>query len=210
MVDGSLEVTVIQTTIKQYYNDSSCVWEIAYPQIKGLTNSDIQLTLNKQFANYVSFGDCEDDKECQPGEQWFPKMQQYWNKVNLVGLRNGLLSYRVSEGGQPMGYNKKYGEVQYFTYDLDKGEYVELEHLFQFDSLQSTKFNHLLTIKLGFTPEEEAFQTMRQYYFDGENLVVYFDRYTIGEDEEYHIPLSYVELKAWMKEGKVLRRYFGK
>lgn len=204
------KIDVIQTTIKQYYNDSTCVWEISYPQVKGIDDPDIQASKNKEFAAYVSFGDCEmGDEECeQASEQWYPRMQYYYNKVEVVDIKNNLMSYKLSEGGQPVGYKRKFGEVEYFIFDLKSGEQIEEGDLFSFSGSSKSGFDQLLILKLGFTPDEEPFQTMRQYYFNEGDLVVYFDRYTIGEDQEYHIKLSYIELKAWMKKEGAIMRYF--
>jgi len=202
------DIRIIQTTIRQYYNDSSCVWEISFPQVDGLKDWEVQRSLNIELSNQVSFGDCDIDKECDENYRWYPRMEFYWNKVEITCIHNDLLSFQIIEGGQPYGYDRKFSDIRCFFYDLKTGYDIDTRAFFKEDDESQQQLEQILISRLGFVPEEEPLRTMRQYYFDCKQLIVLYDRYTIGEDQIYHIPLVYDDIKDLINPSGFLAGYF--
>ncbi len=199
-------ITVIQTVIRQYFNDSSCLWEISFPRIDGLHNREVQASINRKFSEHASFGDCDLDEGCYENEQWYPRMQFYWNKVEITAITHDLLSFQTSEQMKPHRNQKSFGQIDCYFMDLKTGAEIVAGELLKSDARPA--LDELIIWKLGFEPEQEPFQTMRQYYLEGHHLIVLYDRYTLADDKVYRIAMNYKEIKDWLIPQGYLANYF--
>lgn len=201
-------IMVIQTTNRQYYNDSLCVWEVAYPEIYNMANRIRESSVNLMFSREVSFGDC-DDKVCDRTTMYFPLLNRYWDKVVATSIRNDLLSYYVLEGSCPAYTKVCFVQTRHHIYDLKFGSEIEPGTLFKKDAATIQKLDSLILHKLDFVPEDmEAVRYERQFYFDKNKLMVFFDNYTLGKKETYSLELSYADVKGLLSPSGPLPVFF--
>lgn len=202
-------VAVVHTLNRQYYNDSSCVWEIMYPEISGLAYSTQEKELNLLFSTEVAFGDCN-EKVCDKTTMYFPLLSKYWDKVRVTGIKNDLVSYCMTEGHCPV--NSKYcsGKTMYYFYNVKYGSEVAMISLFKKEETTQHKLDSIILDKLDFVPEDlNAIRNERQFYFEGDKLFVFYDWYTIGKSNTYSAELQYKEIHDLINPVGILPVFFG-
>jgi hypothetical protein len=206
--NNGADVMVIHTTNRQYYNDSACVWEVSYPEIFNLGNRIRESSLNLMFSQEVSFGDCN-DKVCDRTTMYFPLLNRYWDKVVVTSIRNDLLSYYLFEGSCPTYTKVCMVKTRYHLYDLRSGEEIEMASLFGKEEKVQHKLDSLILQKLDFVPEDlDAVRFERQFFFDKNKLMVFFDAYTLGKKNTISFELTQKELAGLMNPAGPLPLFF--
>jgi hypothetical protein len=202
------KVMVVQTTNRQYYNDSVCVWEVSYPEIFNLGNRIRETSINLMFSKEVSFGDCN-DKVCDRATMYFPLLNRYWDKVVVTSIKNDLLSYYLFEGSCPNYTKVCFLKTRHHLYDLKNGSEIEPSSLFKKDQITQHKLDSIILTKLDFVPEDmEAIRFERQFYFDKNKLMVFYDTYTIGKKETFIVELTYKEIQSLINPAGVVAVFF--
>lgn len=202
------DVMVVHTINRQYYNDSACVWEVSYPEIFNLGNRIRESSVNLMFSKEVSFGDC-DDKVCDRTTMYFPLLNKYWDKVVVTGIKNDLLSYYLFEGSCPTYTKVCFVKTRHHLYNLKSGSEIETATLFKTDVKTQQKLDSVILHKLDFVPEDmEAVRYERQFYFERDKLMVFYDTYTIGRKETYSFELSYKEIQGLINPSGPLNIFF--
>lgn len=188
------KVMVVHTTNRQYYKDSACIWEIVYPELHNLGNPSIQSDINLMFSKEVSFGDCNDEV-CDRTTMYFPQLTRYWDQVVVTGIRNGLLSYYIYEGSCPTYAKVCFATTKHAMYNLSTGLDIAPQSLFRTDVRSQHILDSIILQKLDFVPEDmEAIRTERQFYFEKNKLMVFYDNYTISKKERHSYELTYKEI----------------
>jgi hypothetical protein len=202
------KVMVVQTTNRQYYNDSACVWEVSYPEISNLGNRIRESSLNLMFSKEVSFGDCN-DKVCDRATMYFPLLNRYWDKVVVTSIKNNLLSYYLFEGSCPTYTKVCFVKTRHHVYDLTTGLEIEPNSLFKADAITQHKLDSIILHKLDFVPEDmEAVRFERQIYFEKNKLMVFYDNYTIGRKETFKLELTYKEIQSLINPTGAVAAFF--
>jgi hypothetical protein len=202
------QVMVVHTTNRQYYNDSACVWEVTYPEIHNLENRIRETSINLMFSKEVSFGDCN-DKVCDRSTMYFPMLNRYWDQVIVTSIKNDLLSYYLHEGSCPTYTKVCFMKTRHHLYNLRTGSDIEPTSLFRSDAKTQHKLDSIILQKLDFVPEDmEAVRYERQYYFEKNKLMAYYDSYTIGKKETYSFELPYKEIQAFINPNGPLVLFF--
>lgn len=202
------DVMVIHTINRQYYNDSACVWEVSYPEIFNLGNRIRESSVNLMFSKEVSFGDC-DDESCDRSTMYFPLLNRYWDKVVVTSIKNDLLSYYLFEGSCPTYTKVCFVKTRHHLYDLKMGSEIEPTSLFKQDAQTQQKLDSLILNKLDFVPEDkDAVRYERQFYFEKNKLMVFFDTYTLGKKDTYSIELTYKEVLSLINPTGPLSVFF--
>lgn len=196
------EVMVIHTINRQYYNDSACVWEVSYPEIFNLGNRIRESSVNLMFSKEVSFGDC-DDKVCDRTTMYFPLLSRYWDKVVVTSIKNDLLSYYLFEGSCPTYTKVCFVKTRHCLYDLKTGSEIEPTSIFKKDAITQHKLDSIILNKLDFVPDDkEAVRFERQFYFEKNKLMVFYDAFTLGRKETYSFELTLDEINGlWNPAG---------
>lgn len=195
-LNNDKKVMVVHTTNRQYYDDSTCVWEVMYPEIFNLENRVVSASINIMLSQEVAFGDC-DEKECDRTTMYFPQLSRYWDKVKVTGIKNDLLSYCLMEGHCPVYSKLCSGKIKYNLFNLKSYSEIEMSSLFKNEERIQKKLDSLILEKLDFMPEDiGAIRSERQFYFDKEKLFVFYDQYTIGRTETYTLELSFEEIQT--------------
>ena len=204
------KIMVVHTNNRQYYDDSTCVWEVMYPEISGLENKTVETLLNTRFSQEVAFGDCNDEK-CDRTTMYFPQLTRYWDKVKITGIKNDLLSYCLTEGYCPVYSKLCSGKTQYHLYNLKTASEVEMSRLFKKDDVTQHKLDSIILEKLDFVPEDlGVVRNERQFYFEKDKLFVFYDWHTIGRSETYVFELSYREIQGLINPSGLLAVFFKK
>lgn len=199
---------VVHTTNRQYYDDSTCVWEVMYPEIFNLENRIVSASVNIMLSQEIAFGDCN-DKECDRTSIYFPQLSRFWDKVKITGIRNDLLSYCLMEGHCPVYSKLCSGKIQYRLFNLKSGLDIEMSSLFKKEESTQKKLDSLILAKLHFIPEDiGAIRSERQFYFEAGKLFVFYDWYTIGRMETYVFELPYAEIQNLINPSGVLSVFF--
>lgn len=202
------KIMVIHTNNRQYYDDSTCVWEVMYPEIFGLTNRIRETSVNIMLGQEVAFGDCN-DKECDRTTMYFPQLSRYWDKVKITSIKNDLLSYCLTDGHCPIYSKLCSSKTQYRLYNLRNGSEVEIASLFKKDETTQHKLDSIILEKVDFTPEDpRTIRSERQFYFEENKLFVFYDWYTIGRAETYAFELFYKEIQDLIDPSGVLPVFF--
>lgn len=202
------QVMVVHTTNRQYYNDSACVWEVSYPEIFNLSNRIRESSVNLMFSKEVSFGDC-DDKVCDRSAMYFPLLSRYWDKVVVTSIKNDLLSYYLFEGSCPTYTKVCFLKTRHYLYNLNTGQEIDPTSLFKTDVKTQHKLDSIVLDKLDFVPDDkEAVRFERQFYFDKDKLMVFYDNYTLGRKETYSFDLPYSSLKDLINPAGPLVAFF--
>lgn len=205
------EIMAVQTTIKQIYNEGSCVWLISYPQLSGSEYAKNMDVINKRFIDHARIEDCtaDDEKECVDSNPWYPNLSSYWNMVGIINADKGIVTYGVKEGGEIVGYDDCFGDQMIYMYDLASGESLWEKDLIKKDEDAQRLFDNMLVKKLGFEPEHKDFiRTTRQVYIHKNVVHVFYDVHTLKEDREIRLEFSFDELKEIINyEGKFATYY---
>jgi hypothetical protein len=187
-------VIIIQTTIAQYYNDSTCVWEVSYPIIKGLPDLNIQDQMNRMFIELSSIGDCDEDKECDTQTN-YPKLNTYWNKTAIFEITQDLISFNHNEGGTVVGFDECFGNENYYNYNLKNGTEYKRQEIISLTEQNTIEFQKLMMSKLPKEiKDEEAIVTQWQVKLQGGKFCVFYDNYTLFENENLTICLEENEI----------------
>jgi hypothetical protein len=202
------KVMVVQTTNRQYYNDSACVWEVAYPEIYNLESRIRESSINLMFSKEVSFGDCN-DKVCDRSTMYFPMLNRYWDNVAITEIKNDLLSYYLHEGSCPTYTKVCFLKTRHHLYNLKTGSEIEASTLFRTDERTQHKLDSIILEKLDFIPEDmEAIRFERQFYFKKNKLMVFYDTYTIGKKDTYSLELPYADIQNLINPNGPLTAFF--
>ncbi len=194
---------VLHTTITHYYNDSSCIWEVSYPEIFGLNDESAEYSINKTFELSVAIGDCAEEDECTYfGAMIYPEYFKYWNRVKVMGIRNNVVSYFYQEGGCTYDEPYCYDNVTFNLYDLNTNSEVDERNIFRSDKKSQEGLHNAIIAKLGFTPQyEQAVDFARQVGFDSEGVIIYYSEFTLGERESYTLRFTLDEIEVFLRPG---------
>lgn len=202
------KVMVVHTTNRQYYDDSTCVWEVMYPEIFGLENRVTETSINIMLSQEVAFGDCN-DKECDRTTMHFPQLSKYWDKVKITGIKYDLLSYGLLEGHCPVYSKLCSSKIRYYLYDMKSASEIETSTLFKKDENTQHKLDSIVLEKLDFVPEDiNAVRSERQFYFEGEKLFIFYDSFTLRGSKTYSFELHYEEVKNLINPSGKLSIFF--
>lgn len=202
------ELYVVETTIKHFYYDSLCTWEIVYPQVHGLKDKERQIDLNIMFSKLISIGDCH-DLECEPEyAKRFPEHQLYWNTVRIKCIQNNAISYIIKKGGCMMDEPFCHEEYQHFFYDLTEDQILDETSYFKQDSVSKKKLNELIISKLDFVPDDiSILQRTWKIDFDCKRLSIFYECDTINGFNQYLIYLSLQEVKLLVNPQGPLSKF---
>lgn len=207
-LNNGKKIMVIHTNNRQYYSDSTCMWEVMYPEISGLENGVQESSINIMLSQEVAFGDCN-DKECDRTTLFFPQLSKYWDKVKITDIKNDLISYCLLEGHCPVYSKICSSKTTYRIYNMKNGEDIGMAGLFKKDETTQHALDSLIQQKLDFVPEDpKAVRNERQFYFEGDKLFVFYDRYTIGRTETYAFELPYAEIQGLLDPAGILPVFF--
>jgi len=94
-------------------------------------------------------------------------------------------------------------------YNLKSGSEIEVNTLFKTDVKTQHKLDSVILHKLDFVPEDMgAVRYERQFYFEKNKLMVFYDTYTIGRKETYSFELSYKEVQDLLNPAGPLALFF--
>jgi hypothetical protein len=202
------DVMVVHTINRQYYNDSACVWEVSYPEIFNLGNKIRESSVNLMFSREVSFGDCN-DKVCDRTTMYFPLLSRYWDKVVVTSIKNDILSYYLYEGNCPTYTKVCFIKTRHYLYDLKMGSEIEPSALFKKDIKSQQKLDSLILHKLDFVPEDmDAVRYERQFYFEKDKLMVFYDSYALGRKDIYAMELTQEEVRDLINPNGAIAAFF--
>jgi hypothetical protein len=207
--NGTEEVIVATTTIRQFYEDSTCIWEIKFPQLVTTSNPEGTEAINKVFERLVSFGDCDNGSCLESDEEMFPRFGQYWNKVEVASLDAEWISYVVKEGGCPIGTKSCFGTTDYFLYSMKTHQAITPFQVFKTDRESLSNLEALIHEKLGFRPaNDEVITNYMQIFMKDGNVALYYDNWTIADNVPYTIVFELQEIKSLLKKEHPLQAYF--
>lgn len=202
------KIMVVQTTNRQYYNDSACVWEVAYPEISNLENRIRESSINLMFSKEVSFGDCN-DKVCDRTTMYFPMLNRYWDNVVITEIKNDLLSYYLHEGSCPTYTKVCFLKTRHHLYNLKAGIELESSSFFRPGEKTQQKLDSIVLGKLDFTPEDmDALRYERQFYLEKGKLMAFYDTYTIGKKDTFSIELPHKDIQSLINPNGPLAVFF--
>lgn len=192
---ANTEVYVVEHTLKHYYFDSLCVWEITYPQFHGMADKTKEFELNDLFSKKLSFGDCN-DVECDL--EAMKRIQEnavFWNSIRVHCIKGNVISYVEKSGGcrreQPMCKET----TQTHLYDYVNNEAYDENLYFKKDPKSVKKLNDIIIKKLGFTPKDVSkLQTDWKLDVDCDGVSIFYDCETIFDFNQYLIYLSFDDL----------------
>jgi hypothetical protein len=200
------KLTVVNTLNRQYYNDSTCVWEIMYPEVYNL--GDMESTINLMLSREVAIGDCN-EKICDRTTMNFPLLRKYWDKSKIITIKNDLLSYCLMEGNCPTYAKMCFSKTSYHLFNLKTGMQVDAGTLFKKDAISRHKLDSIILSKLDFVPENmQMIPSERQFYLEGNKLYAFYDTYTIGGNETYSVELQKKDIQGLINPDGILPVFF--
>ncbi len=200
------KLMVVNTLNRQYYNDSTCIWEIMYPEISNL--GDMESAINLMLSREVALGDCN-EKICDRSTMHFPLLNRYWDKVKIVSIKNDLLSYGLMEGSCPTYAKICFSKTTYHIYNLKTGMEVENTSLFRRDTRTLHQLDSVIASKLDFVPENpEMILSGCQFYLEGNNLFAFYDNYTLEGNKTFTVELQKKDILNLINPNSVLSVYF--
>lgn len=208
-VNRGHKIEVIHTTIRHCYYDSTCIWEIVYPQIGSMKHIEAERSANLFFREQAGISDCVEDKQDNEINGREPSLQHYWLKIEIICIRNGIISYRRSEGNRPLETKEDCEDITYHFYDLEHIDDFNTKLFFKSSEAINLDLDELINTKRGFQPRnQDNFRNSRQYYFNCKDLIIYYAKNALKGDHSYHISLTLNELKDLILSGGPLDRYF--
>lgn len=202
------KVRVVNTIIRQFYNDSNCIWEIKYPQLSGLPNTDVERTLNVEFIENADLGNCN-DKGCEDNIVYFKQISRYWDVIEIVSLGNNLVCYKTKEGTCLNDTKQCMHNTHHYIVDLNTGYVVTDKIRFKNDAVSQQRLEDLLIKNLGFKPKDlNALTSLQQYYLKDGKLHFFYDVYTLTKgDKEYDVTLDYDTIEDLLKDKSLFLNY---
>jgi hypothetical protein len=195
--DG-VELMIINHTLKHFYYENTCVWEINYPELIKLNGSlTLSNNINSDLNKRVAIGTCDGDDCVAVEEELFPYFQNFWDVIYGNYLEKNVLFLEKQKGGCVAGEPVCYLTKEFLAYDLISGESFDGGDILSSESNKRDKFISMIKAKLNLENiNENALFSEPTFKYDQEELEITYAPNTIKGNNVYMVRLSKNELRT--------------